>query len=95
MSALDRMLAAVGLQRARTDAEQAALDRLAACTTGPGDYLHRLEQAVMIAQCGGVDDDTLVALLHLAAAGQMTPGVERALAGVGIDLTPRPTTRPV
>jgi hypothetical protein len=88
MSVMGRAIAR-WLAPAREDVEeQAILADLSLCTVDRGERLHRLRQAVLIAQMGGVDDRTLEALLHLAAAGQMTPGVERHLHEVGIDTTP-------
>lgn len=74
--------------RLLSDAEAEALDRLAFTTTGRADRIARIEQAALIAQCGGVEDRTLEVLLHLGIAGQMTPTVARRLREVGIDMRP-------
>lgn len=71
--------------RVLTNEEAQALDRLAYCTTGADDRAARIEDAVTIAQCGGIEDRMLVALLHLGAAQAMTPGVVRVLHEAGID----------
>ena len=46
------------------------------------------DQALIIEQMGGIDDDLLVTLLTLAAAGQMTPRVEERLRAAGIEPDP-------
>lgn len=47
-----------------------------------------VDQAALIAQMGGVGDDELVALLHLAATRMMTPGVTERFRAVGIEPDP-------
>lgn len=56
-------------------------------TASPEEALVCGRQAVTIAQMGGVTDEALTALLHLAAAG-MTPTARRALRDAGIDPDP-------
>lgn len=67
------------------DATITLLAKLRRTVTSEAEYLHRLEQAVLIAQMGGVEDRTLEALLALAATRQLTPTVTRLLHDVGID----------
>lgn len=89
MSILDKVLAALGLQAIETATkEHAELDRLRFCTDSDEQYLATLHQAVLIAQCGGIADEKLEALMHLGVTGMMLPGTEQALHGVGIDTRP-------
>lgn len=89
MSMLDKVLTAFGLQAIHTAAkERAELDRLRSCTDSDEQYLATLHQAVLIAQCGGITDEKLEALMHLGTTGMMLPGTEKALHGVGIDTRP-------
>lgn len=89
MSVLDRVLATFGLQAIETAVkERKELDRLRLCTTSDERYLATLHQAVLIAQCGGITDEKLEALMHLGTTGMMLPGTEEALHGVGIDTRP-------
>lgn len=86
---LGKILAALGLQAIDTAAKEAKeLDRLRFCTESDEQYLAALRQAVIIAQCGGITDEKLEALLHLGVTGMMLPGTEEALHGVGIDTRP-------
>lgn len=81
------------LVRARdriTADEVAVLEQLRACVAPREPLTPYLRQAVLIAQLGGVANETLEALLHLAAAGQSTPGSTHALERVGINLEPWP-----
>jgi hypothetical protein len=66
----------------------AALTELRMCTTSESESAERLRNAVSIAQMRGVSDEALTALLHLAAAGEMTPTVRRRLRKVGINPDP-------
>ena len=75
---------------ARPSAEREALNHIRAASASHDDYLDRLRQAALIAQAGGVTDDQLEALLHFAAAGELTPTVERLLHQAGIDPRPWP-----
>src|SRR5665647_3933524 len=65
-----------------------ALGSLARVTTGQDEVLERLGQALMIAQMGGVTNEVLGVLLHLAVARTMTPTVAQRLRDVGIDPCP-------
>lgn len=89
MSMLEKILTAFGLQFIDTAAkEHAELDRLRLCTESDEQYLTALHQAVLIAQCGGITDEKLEALMHLGTTGMMLPGTEEALHAVGIDTRP-------
>lgn len=72
---------------AETAAWAVVLTDLKNATTSPEDALVCGRQAVTIAQAGGVTDEALTALLHLAVAG-MTPTARRALRDAGIDPDP-------
>ena len=86
---LDKVLAALGLQAIDTAAKEAKeLDRLRLCTDSDEQYVAALRQAVIIAQCCGITDEKLEALLHLGTTGMMLPGIEQALHDVGIDTRP-------
>jgi len=66
----------------------AKLTELSQVTTGEDETLERLGQAVMIAQAGGITNEVLGVLLHLATARMMTPAVAQRLRDVGIDPCP-------
>jgi hypothetical protein len=86
---VEKILTAFGLQYIDTAAkEHAELDRLRLCTNSDEQYLATLHQAVLIAQCGGITDEKLEALLALGATGVMLPGTEEALHKAGIDTRP-------
>lgn len=89
MNILDKILTAFGLQYIDTAAkEHAELDRLRFCTDSDEQYMAHLHQAVLIAQCGGITDEKLEALLHLGTTKMMLPMTEQALHAVGIDTRP-------
>ena len=85
-----RITAAIRELTGRPVAEQETLNQIRAASASHDDYLDRLRQAALIAQTGGITDDQLLALLHLAAAGEMTPTAERLLRQAGIDPRPWP-----
>jgi hypothetical protein len=85
-----RITAAFRELTGRPVAEQRILNQIRAASASHDEYLDRLRQAALIAQAGGVNDDQLLALLHLAAAGELTPTVERLLRQAGIDPRPWP-----
>lgn len=85
-----RITAAFRELTGRPVAEQETLNQIRAASASHDQYLDRLRQAALIAQAGGVTDDQLAALLHFAAAGEMTPTVERMLREAGIDPRPWP-----
>jgi hypothetical protein len=89
MSMLDKILAGLGLQSINTATkERTELDQLRFCTDSDEQYLAALHQAVLIAQCGGITDEKLEALLHYGTWGMMSPGAEKALHSAGIDTRP-------
>lgn len=69
-------------------AAQRATYRLHLVTSTVEERTRVIDQAARIAQMGGIDDDELVALLHLSAARMMTPGVADRFRALGIEPDP-------
>lgn len=90
---LKRFLAVVGsvlIGRYRTSLAvevDIRVTKLMAVSPSADEALLRLDQAVLIAQCGGISTEKLEALLHYGVWESMQLGVVRHLEDVGISTT--------